>query len=228
MVYAGLAAVGFVAMGAVGLAVGLFLWGDGSLSSLPQNLQMAAIFSLEAILIIPAWRWGPGKYGGGFASLGLRRFPPARSGLLCLLGLAAVLVIDGAWEVVRKWLGVPGQPNYLPMFGGGWQGLAVALLLGGLVAPLAEEIFFRGYLYVGLRERWGRGWGMAISACLFSFVHFIPGVLPPIFLMGLLFSLIYDLTDSLWPCIALHGAINSLAFVAAYLAERFPQIVPGA
>jgi membrane protease YdiL (CAAX protease family) len=36
--------------------------------------------------------------------------------------------------------------------------------------------------------------------------------------MGVLFALLFEATDSLWPCILLHGLINSLAFVAAYFA----------
>jgi hypothetical protein len=69
-----------------------------------------------------------------------------------------------------------------------------------------------------LRDRLGLGWGLVISGVIFALVHLVPGVLPPIFVMGVVFALLYQGTGSLWPCIILHGAINSLAFVALYLA----------
>lgn len=226
MLYAGIAAIGLFIAG-VGIVVGgMMAWQAvwGGLPTRPTRLQMLLLFSLEAILIIPAWRWGPGKYGGGWARLGLRRFPLVKSIIICLAGLLGILLINVLWDVVRKWLGLPDSPNYLPLFGGGWKGLLVALVIGGLVAPLAEEIFFRGYLYAGLRDLCGLGWGMCLSSLLFSLVHLVPGTLIPIFFMGFLFAFIYERTDSLWPCIALHGTVNVLAFVAAYLLERYPQL----
>ncbi len=96
-------------------------------------------------------------------------------------------------------------------------GLAWALLLGAVVAPVAEEVFFRGFLYAGLRGRWGLGWGLAVSALIFGLAHLMPGVLVPIALLGVVLAWLYEVTGSLWPSILLHMAINGLALVAAYV-----------
>jgi hypothetical protein len=136
--------------------------------------------------------------------------------------LAFIMVINTIWDIVRRRMGWPGQPDYLPLFGEGLAGLAVALLLGAGVAPVAEEVFFRGYLYTGLRERWGLGWGLVASALLFAVVHLVPGVLPPVFFTGLVLATVYEANDSLWPCIILHGTINALAFIAAYVVRQLP------
>ena len=103
------------------------------------------------------------------------------------------------------------------MFGGGIGGLLLALLLGGVVAPVAEEIFFRGYLYTGMRARWGVGWALAVSSLIFALIHLTPGVLPPLFIMGLLLAYLYERSDSLWPSILLHATINSIAFIGMYI-----------
>ena len=68
---------------------------------------------------------------------------------------------------------------------------------------------------------------MVLSSLLFGVLHFSPGVIAPIFAMGLIFALIYDLSDSIWPCIVLHGIMNSMAFVVLYLGEIYPGLVPG-
>jgi len=222
MVFAGLAALGLLGAGAVALAAGTLLCLGLSGPALPPGVLVPAVFAFEALLVIPAWVWGPRKYEGGWASLGLRACSLARAIALVLLGFSIILLVNGAWELVRQRLGWAGQPDYLPVFGGGARGLVVALLLGGVVAPTAEELFFRGYLYAGLRHRWGVVAAVAASSVLFSLAHAVPGVLPPIFIMGAVFALMYEYADSLWPCIALHSAVNTVAFVAAYLVEHSP------
>jgi hypothetical protein len=222
MVWAGLLAVALFVVGIIAVAVVMLVTLGPNLNrealTTPPRLVTLLALALEALLILPAWVFGPGRRGGGWRALGLRSFAPLK-GLALLAGaLVLILGVDALWEVARKQLGVAGQPNYLPLFGGGLQGLALALFLGGIVAPVAEEVFFRGYLYAGLRDRLGLGWGLVISGVIFALVHLVPGVLPPIFVMGVVFALLYQGTGSLWPCIILHGAINSLAFVALYLA----------
>jgi membrane protease YdiL (CAAX protease family) len=228
MVCAGLAALGLAILGVGTFTGGMWLWGLLGLPELPERVQVLAIFSLEAFLLVPAWWWGPRKYGGGWWSLGLRGFPPIKAAGLVISGFLCILLINGVWEILRERLGLAAQPDYLPLFGGGLKGLAVALVAGGVVAPVAEEIFFRGYLYAGLRREWGAPWAMAASALIFALVHVIPGVVPPVFVMGVLFAFISEQTGSVWPCVALHSAVNSLAFIAAYLAESFAAISPGA
>jgi len=217
-VYAVLTALTLVLLG-IGIRLGAAWLG---LVSLSTSGRVLAAFALEAVLLIPAWVWGPGKYGGGWAILGLRRFPFGRSTALGSASLAFIMVVNTIWELLRRRLGWPGQPSYLPFFGEGLPGLGLALLLGAGVAPVAEEIFFRGYLYAGLRARWGLGWAMFASAAIFSLAHLVPGVLPPIFFTGVVLAAVFEGSGSLWPCIVLHSTINALAFIAAYLAQRLP------
>lgn len=225
MVVAGLATIGLVIVGVV-IAVALsFAWTALGLPELSQGAQVFLIFGLEALLIVPAWVWGPGKHGGGWARLGLRPFAPLPGLAWAFGGLLAILGINVVWEGIRQQLGWPGQPDFLPVSGEGIGGLLLALLLGGVVAPVAEEVFFRGYLYAGTRHVWGVVWGAIASSLIFAVVHVVPGVLPPIFVMALIFVVIYERTRSLWPCIILHGAVNALAFIGAFLAERFPEMM---
>jgi hypothetical protein len=99
----------------------------------------------------------------------------------------------------------------------GFRGFNLARGVGGVVAPVAEEAFFRGFLFAGLKKYWGRLAGALLSAALFTVAHILPTSFPPIFVLGVLFALLYDYTGSIWPAVALHGVINSLSFVAAYL-----------
>jgi uncharacterized protein len=225
MVVVGLATIGLVIVGVVAFVVLAAAWSTLGLPPLALGAQVLLVFGLEALLIVPAWIWGPGKHGGGWARLGLRAFPAMRGIAWVIGGLLVILAINAVWEGIRQQFGWPGQPDFLPIFGEGIGGLLLALFLGGVVAPVAEEVFFRGYLYAGARHVWGVAWGAIVSSVVFAVVHVVPGVLPPIFVMALIFVLIYERTRSIWPGIILHGVVNSLAFIGAFLAERYPELM---
>ena len=224
ILYASLAALLLILCGVVLVAALLMIAGRGGAGMMPTSSGITLVFGLEAILIVPAWLWGAGKYRVGWHSLGFRRFRWLRAIALCIVALGLILGVDGLWELLRRRMNWPGQPDYLPFFGKGVQALLVALLLGGVVAPIAEEVFFRGFVYAGLRSRWGVVWGLILSATAFALAHVVPSILVPILIMGLVFGLLYELTGSLWPCIALHSAVNSLAFLAAYITRYHPDL----
>lgn len=82
-----------------------------------------------------------------------------------------------------------------------------------LVAPLAEETFFRGFVFGGLR-RYGLFWAALISGLLFAAAHVSLGGLIPLALVGMLFAWAYSRTGSLWTTIYAHFFFNLVSFVA--------------
>ena len=87
----------------------------------------------------------------------------------------------------------------------------VFLFFGGVGAPIAEEIFFRGYLF-GAFRRAGHVWfGMCASAILFGGVHFSDSYnVPGICLFGFVLAWLYHRTGSLLAPIVAHAVNNSL------------------
>jgi hypothetical protein len=97
----------------------------------------------------------------------------------------------------------------------------LALLVGGaILAPLVEEIFFRGFVFAGLRQRWNWQKAALISAGLFALVHFVPTSVIPIFILGFIFALLYQASGSIWPAILMHMLTNTLALSAAYFMSQ--------
>ena len=204
-----------VAVIALVFALVLIMPGEGENAVVPLTI---AVFAAEGLLIVPAWWWGPRKHGGGWPRLGFRSFDWGRGIMWVAGGLLLTLFINVAWDPIRQLLGWAPQDQVLDLFGGGLRGLVWALLVGAGIAPVAEEVFFRGFLYAGLRDRLGVGWGIALSALVFGVVHLTPGVLVPIALMGAILAGLYQITGSLWPSIILHMSINALAMIGAYVA----------
>jgi membrane protease YdiL (CAAX protease family) len=84
----------------------------------------------------------------------------------------------------------------------------------GLLAPLAEEMVFRGAILRCLL-RWKQNpWvGIAISALLFAVVHMNPAQMPHAFLIGLLLGWMYWRTDSIVPGVVYHWVNNTVAYI---------------
>ena len=102
----------------------------------------------------------------------------------------------------------------------GTLGLIVAGAMVILVAPAAEEFFFRGFFYRALRSRFALVPAAVIDGVLFGAIHWdfstAEGLLliPPLALLGFIFCLVYERTGSLFPVIGLHAFNNSLAYGA--------------
>ncbi|MFO7917472.1 MAG: type II CAAX endopeptidase family protein [Anaerolineae bacterium] len=224
MVYASIAALCLIALGLSGVMGLLNLLDIDLTDSLSSGMPVLLVFSLEILLLPPVWWWGLKRYDRDWQSVGLRCSPWLISAALFFFGLVLILLINFLWELLRRRLGWAAQPDFLPLFGGGIRGLMLALFLGSVVAPVAEEIFFRGFFYAGLRGRWGTVWGMIASSLLFALVHLSPGVFLPIFLMGMVLAFVYTYSGSLWPSIFLHGVINAMAFIGSYLSNNYPEL----
>ena len=91
--------------------------------------------------------------------------------------------------------------------------LMLTLIAVAVLAPIAEEIFFRGFLYGGLRRRMGALGAMLTSTLLFTALHFSLDAFIPIFVLGLFLAWLYERTGSLYPGMLLHAANNGLALV---------------
>jgi membrane protease YdiL (CAAX protease family) len=107
---------------------------------------------------------------------------------------------------------------------------ATALLVIGavLVAPILEEITFRGLLQTGLRQRWPilPRWGVVILAsAIFAVVH-APAVaweaLPALFVLGLGMGWLYEASGSLLPPVLLHAGFNALNVALLFLRPDAP------
>lgn len=84
----------------------------------------------------------------------------------------------------------------------------------GLLAPIAEEMVFRGAILKSLlNTRLSVSTAVMLSALLFALIHFNPVQMPHAFLVGLLLGWMYQRTGSILPSVAFHWVNNSVAYV---------------
>lgn len=99
-------------------------------------------------------------------------------------------------------------------------GLIAAGVMVIAIAPVVEEVFFRGFLYRALRTRYPIAIAAVIDGLVFGLIHFdFEGadgllILPPLALLGVIFCLVYERTGTLYAVIGMHALNNTIAFAA--------------
>jgi len=141
-----------------------------------------------------------------------------------LFGIAALIVLVGAWEVIAKLTGHESSPGFMVDVAKSAQAegtvwlLVLALCVG---APLTEELLARGFLYRGWSETFLRPAGaIVLSALAWAAMHaqyYEPFLFGQVFTIGLLFGYLRYRSHSLWLTVLLHGLNNLAATVQTLL-----------
>lgn len=131
-----------------------------------------------------------------------------------LIGLSILIV----WMQVLIWLGVdflvpPDTAQKALDEAGG--SIVITILLVGIAGPIAEEVFFRGFVLTGLLKRFGVRRALLFSSLLFGLFHIDPGAIVPTFALGLILGWVYLKTGSVWPAMFAHGLHNTVAVLIA-------------
>ena len=171
---------------------------------------------------------------GSFAVIGLAlsavryREPLSALGFVGTSGFRPYLFAAGMWLIgvtvlitwvqVLIWLDVdlllpPDTANDVLDQAGG--SIVITILLVAVVGPVAEEIFFRGFVLAGLLKRFGVRRALLLSSLLFGLFHVDPGAIVPTFALGLVLGWVYLKTGSIWPSMFAHAMHNTLAVLIA-------------
>ena len=106
-----------------------------------------------------------------------------------------------------------------------FRGLCLEILIIGILAPLSEELFFRGALQrlVGSGHVISPHLAIWITAFIFSLVHFQFFGFVPRMLLGAFFGYLLYWTGSLWAPVAAHILNNTLVVVTRFIILAYPQ-----
>jgi membrane protease YdiL (CAAX protease family) len=209
-----LAAVAGLAVDLPALALGVQV----TASHTPPGLAIADTFVQDLAFVaaaiycahiggraVRAWQFGLRAPGVGWRS--------AVGKILLLLFL--FVVISVAWSEAFN----PSKEKLLQQLGSN-ESTLLLLLSAGLtcvVAPMCEEMLFRGYIFTALRNWRGTVAAAVVTGLLFGGVH--AGSAPvldlvPLAGLGFGLCLLYRYTGSLFPCMVAHSLNNSIAFAS--------------
>ncbi len=152
------------------------------------------------------------------ADLGL---DPSRLRKNVLLGLGvgvAVLVASASIQAAMKALGVEQTQlvdlqciRDFPL-----AGFLVVVFAGGVLAPIAEELYFRGFVFRSYLQTKRPAVAYIATSLLFAMLHLNLPALLPILVMSLIFCFAYRRTGSIVPSVVGHGLNNTAAFAILY------------
>jgi len=190
------------------------------ISFLPQTPPPVLLYGLQSLIFLgPLWFFTTRKYGSTWKDFGYKRINFNHCLKLIGAGLLIYFTIASFLSELQKayHFEIPGfgeQESHIPLFGDHLGGL----ILGGIimigVAPIVEETFFRGYLHQLIRKYRGTRWATILSAAIFALFHMELQVFIPLFILGVLFSLLVERSKSIWPAVGFHMLNNSIAFTA--------------
>ena len=88
-----------------------------------------------------------------------------------------------------------------------------------ILAPVCEEILFRGYIYGATKRFSDRFFACLFSALLFAVVHYNINALIPLFLLAIILAIAYELTGSLWTPVMIHACVNANTLIVLEFAN---------
>lgn len=188
---------------------------DGLDTTIVNTVAGVVIYSL-AILLVLGIPWLVKKRPTTAETLGLHRLPTWMDILWAPAGLVAYLILTAIVAAVAT-VFLPfvdyaqtQETGFSQLIGNAQYILAFVSLV--VVAPIAEEVLFRGYLFGKLRKYAPLWLSIGITSLLFGIVHFQWNVGLDVFALSVVLCLLRVVSGSLWPSILLHMMKNGVAF----------------
>jgi hypothetical protein len=145
------------------------------------------------------------------AGLGAALYPAA-------LPAVAVAAFVAQWGIRRFGIDAGPQEVLRLMMDRGAGAMRYYLIaLAVAIAPVAEEILFRGIVLPVLARHTGTLWALVASAAVFAALHMNLAAAAPLFILGLVLGLAYLYSGSLTVSIALHAVFNSVSIAVSHL-----------
>lgn len=187
---------------------------DVSAGDPPPGVTITGTFFQDGALIFSAWLLARLTAGSpSWTQFGLRPVAPLRAFGWLLGTWVAFIAFSGIWAAA---LGIKENDDLPQELGADDSSTALffVAVLVCVAAPIAEELFFRGFCFTALRRWIGAAGGAIATGVIFGLIH--AGSADPVFLVplgvfGALLCVLYLRTGSLLPCMVLHALNNSLA-----------------
>jgi len=188
---------------------------EGASESVVSTSLGAVIYSLSVALVIGI-PWLIKKRKTTKEELGLQRMPSGLDLLWAPAGYIAYVIL--AMIVVALSMQLLPFIDFQQTQETGFSNMVfryeyvLAFISLVVVAPIAEEVLFRGYLLGKLRKRTSLWLSILITSLLFAAVHFAWNVGIDVFVLSIVLCVLRVVTGSLWAPIVLHMIKNGVAY----------------
>jgi membrane protease YdiL (CAAX protease family) len=211
---------------------------EASGGELTHWLAIAAVLLLQLPLLLVFYfsrRFFPGQYASrlnsNHCSIGQAM---AQAAPIFLRFLPVIWIVSFAWTQVLSlaqhfgWIGEFPPQELVKLFQAGGDPLAIGLLVlfAVLLAPLVEELIFRGCIYRFFKSKTTRVSAQIISAVLFASVHANLLSFVPLVLVGILLARTYEKTGNILAPICFHAFFNGFSLLMLLIMSQSQLLNP--
>lgn len=193
----------------------------GGISETVINTVLAVIVYILTLLIVMGVPWLIKKSSTSREEVGLTRLPSWMDILLAPAGFVVYFIVSGilTYAVTHLVSGFDTSQVQQTGFEHIAQSYEYLLAFGTLVilAPLAEEILFRGYLYGKLRKYMPVWAAILATSALFGLVHGQWNVGLDVFALSIVLCSLREVSGSIWAGVLLHMLKNGIAFYFLFI-----------
>lgn len=175
------------------------------------NISFSVLYGIQVLLMLGVvWFFAIHRRKSNLKDLGLKYFSIGQTVWYTFISLIFIFIVSFAYVYLMNSLfGIeaPSSKIYTLVRNRSISG-NILLIIVAVVAPLSEEIFFRGFLYSAFKKSWGVNAGLFLSSFLFALVHLEFYSFIPLMIIGWLLAYLFEKTKSLMTPIFLHGVYN--------------------
>ena len=212
-----------------GESMGIYLFSGALLlfvgAQFQQQSLLFGLFATEILLIVsPAFMYAAANHYNLRKTFSLLPIS-ASTALLSVMIASAGFVLVGMITALQEYI-FPRSPAYQAV----WEvvlqkflavPVGVTLAVVAVLPGVCEELFFRGFILCGVRQRCSNDFAIILVGLLFGAFHFDPYRFLPTSLLGMLFGYLVVKTGSLVPGMIAHAVNNSVAMLLAFAAQTF-------
>jgi uncharacterized protein len=185
----------------VQLGFWMFVVGTILFSLLLRHMRPADLFGFDRLSFLKVFLWATGLLIGAL--------PLIFASSAVVSSLLHLNSESDSQPIVQLFEGITDPAKKIPI-----------IVLAVVIAPLAEEFVFRGFLY-GVTKRFaGSLPALIFSGAVFALVHLHLPSLLPLFLLACVLTFAYELTGSLIVPMAMHSLFNAITLVGVFFAGK--------
>lgn len=220
------------------IGIALLLDRDGEFPELTPWLAIASVFLLQGPMIAVFYlvrRFYPGHYADSLSSTKYSFGESFKEAVpLFIMSLPSIWIATLIWSTVLSGLqnvGVieefaPQELVTLFQGGGDWPAIIILVLMAVVVAPVVEEIIFRGCIYRFLKSQTTLLGAQILSGAVFAMLHANLLSFVPLVLVGVLLARAYEKTGSLAVAIWFHAFFNAFSLSMLFITGMSDNLPP--
>lgn len=176
-----------------------------------DNLTFSIFYGIQVLLMFGVvWFFAIYWKRSGFRDLGFRYYSILKTIWYTFISLILIFLVSFAYVfILQKVFGIDAPSSKIDeLVRSGNVSGTILIVVTAVIAPLCEEVYFRGFLYPAFRNSFGVVIGIFLSSVVFAAAHLDLYSFFPIMIIGWILAFMYEKTKSIFPVIFLHSIYN--------------------